>query len=555
MKKILTLLLLAMSVQLFAQNVITGIIVNIPANPDANTANWGSGASVFTISAATTMNNIKLVLGSKILVTIKKGGSRICGSYTSTTAPEANFNTTALNRVWNGQNAVSLLGQDCVLKPGDYELCVQFFGAAMPQRILCEEVCKPFSIKAEDEQTYQAPQLISPADGTVISKTAAKSPVTFRWVPVVPKPKVDVVYKVRIIEIRKGQTATSAMQAGGPIFEKEVINQTQLAGVSLSQLPIAKDSKYGWYVQALSVQAANKAGFSFGENNGTSGPASFMVGENDIDIYIDSLKVECCANSRQLIKLTIRNGEPNTNTILRKLFITAVNGNSGLPYPLDISSSVIPPLPFSFLPSSTSVSQGRKNFTASVPCNLNMNILIIKAYGDRVTGLGTVDDNDLEADTLQCRCTDCDSINLNLPEQGTFTSDSTLWMTTPVSASPGIIKSIKAQLVYFEHKPESDDCVPCNRDSKDWGNFISATLSDTDFNNIAILNYGHEVQWNSTNGTGSNLNGIFKFNISLPPLVKCCKLNIKFCIRYIFEFEDCIVCEKLVCYTHSITTK
>ncbi|MCX6223634.1 MAG: hypothetical protein NTV01_02580 [Bacteroidia bacterium] len=537
MKKILTLLLLAISVQMFAQNVITGINVTIPANPDANTANWGSGASVFTISAATTMNNIKLALGSKILVTIKKGGSRICGSYTSATAPEANFNTTALKRVWNGQNAVALLGQDCVLKPGDYELCVQFFGAAMPPRILCEEVCKPFSIKAEEEQTYQAPQVISPADGTVIGKTAAKSPLTFRWTPVVPKPKADVVYKVRIIEIRKGQTGTSAMQAGAPIFEKEVINQNQLTGISLSQLPIAKDSKYAWYVQAV-----NKEGRPFGGNNGTSGINAFKI-DNNIDIQIDSLHIGCCLNGFQSIYLKVKN---NLSTDVKIMTIGYRKNGTG---PLvDITPLIIPPLPVNI------TGYGVKVFTSSIGCIDGLESLKLLIYAVDPTDPDNYE-NESITDTLSCPCTDCDSINLNIPEQGTFTSDSTLWMHTPGSASPGIIKTIKAQLVYFEYKPESDDCVPCNRDSKDWGNFISATLSDADFNTNAILNWGHEVQWNSTNVTGSNLNGTFNFNISLPPLVKCCSVKIKFCIRYIFEFENCVICEKLVCYSHSITNK
>jgi len=122
MKKILTLLLLAIPVQMFAQNVITGISVTIPAKPDANTANWGTGASVFTINAATSSNFLKQVMESKMLLTIKKGGSKFCGSYTKANAPICNFNT--ITKVWTGRNAVSFLGQDCILPPGDYEVCV-----------------------------------------------------------------------------------------------------------------------------------------------------------------------------------------------------------------------------------------------------------------------------------------------------------------------------------------------------------------------------------------------------------------------------------------------
>ena len=124
MKKVLTLLLLVIAVQLLGQTYpITSIIISLPANPGANTANWGSGTSLFTITANAKAANGRVdgrVTESKILVTIKKGGVKICGSYTGNTAPGSNFN--ALTKVWSGSNAVSLLGQNCVLPAGEYEL-------------------------------------------------------------------------------------------------------------------------------------------------------------------------------------------------------------------------------------------------------------------------------------------------------------------------------------------------------------------------------------------------------------------------------------------------
>src|ERR1035437_6631760 len=122
MKKSLTLLLLVIAFQSFAQNYpITGTNISLSTNPDPNTAIWGSGTSLFTITSTTKAENGRVapqVMESKILVTIKKGGTKTCGSYTSNTAPGSNFNT--LTKVWSGLNAVTLLGQDCVLTPGDY---------------------------------------------------------------------------------------------------------------------------------------------------------------------------------------------------------------------------------------------------------------------------------------------------------------------------------------------------------------------------------------------------------------------------------------------------
>ena len=169
MKKILTLLFLVIAVQVLGQTYpITSITISLPANPDANMANWGSGTSLFTITVNAKAANGRVdgrIQESKILVIIKKGGAKICGSYTGNTAPGSNFNT--LTKVWSGSNAVSLLGQNCTLPPGDYELCVQFFGTGPAGFApLSEEKTRAFSMREVEQQIYQPPQAISPANGT-----------------------------------------------------------------------------------------------------------------------------------------------------------------------------------------------------------------------------------------------------------------------------------------------------------------------------------------------------------------------------------------------------
>ena len=150
------------SVQLHAQTYpITSITISLPANPDANTVNWGDGGSLLTIMASGKTENGQVdghVQESKILVTIKKGGGKVCNPNTINSAPEANFNTP--KKIWSGNNAVSLLGQECILPPGDYELCVQFFGyGAAGLTPFSEEKCKPFSIRGKEQPT---PKVTSP---------------------------------------------------------------------------------------------------------------------------------------------------------------------------------------------------------------------------------------------------------------------------------------------------------------------------------------------------------------------------------------------------------
>jgi hypothetical protein len=59
MTKFMMLLLVMVGMQAAAQtNPITGITISLPSNPDANTANWGSGTSQLNITA-----NAKVVNG------------------------------------------------------------------------------------------------------------------------------------------------------------------------------------------------------------------------------------------------------------------------------------------------------------------------------------------------------------------------------------------------------------------------------------------------------------------------------------------------------------
>lgn len=119
-----------------------------------------------------------------------------------------------------------------------------------------------------------------------------------------------------------------------------------------------------------------------------------------------------------------------------------------------------------------------------------------------------------------------------------------------IATSPlKLIKSIKAELTYFEFTPESDDCFPCNKNSATFGNFDTCTLS-------AIQGVGagtHSMAWIFLPPKNPNtFPGIF--NITLPPSVKCCTGTIRWCIRYIIEFDDCAVCSKTVCYEKKKTT-
>jgi len=286
------------SMQVLAQtNPITSINITLPTNPDANTANWGAGTSLLLITASTppTAGPINAVVSeSTLLLIIKKGGSKVCGSYTSSSALSSGFNTPT--KVWSGNNAVSYLGSGCTLPAGDYELSVQFFGYSNGKiAAISDEKIKPFTIKGNDQQAYQPPQAITPADGTAFTAATITQPITFRWVPVIPKPQAPVNYRLSVWQLMVGQTGVQAIKANQPILTKDVNNITQTVINNLVNGPASPRylNSFVWTVQALDPQ-----GKPIGSNNGTSTPVSFNV-PNPNNNNLRSMSAGCTVSTKQ----------------------------------------------------------------------------------------------------------------------------------------------------------------------------------------------------------------------------------------------------------------
>lgn len=276
MKKYFTLLLLVIAFQGFSQTYpITSITISLPANPDANTANWGGRTSLLTITATTLADNGRIapnVIASKILVTIKKGGVKAYGDYTINSAPASDFNTPT--KIYRGDSAVSFLGKSFVLAPGDYEICVQFYSnGAAGSTPISEEKTKAFSISS-DVPVFQAPQAIAPGNGTLFSETELQKPIIFSWTSVVPKPPDPVNYRFTVWQLMQGQTGEQAMKVNQPLITKDVDNMTQVSINSIVGGPCLPPymCDFIWNVQAL-----NQEGIPIGENNGTGRANTFQI--------------------------------------------------------------------------------------------------------------------------------------------------------------------------------------------------------------------------------------------------------------------------------------
>lgn len=275
MVKFLTIIFSLLTIQAFAQtHPITSINISLPASPSPNTANWGGGTSLLTITATAKMDNGRVVAAaedSKLLLIIKKGGVKVCGSFTSANAATANFNT--ITKVWSGNQAVSFFGQSCTLLPGNYELSVQFFGTKNGAIIpVSDEKTKAFSIPSTGQTVYQAPQNIAPFNAKIFTDAALSAPIVFQWTPVIPAPNTPVKYRLKIWQLLTGQSGTQAMTANQALITKDVNAVTQTVITNLVSPPCLPPYRceFIWTVQAL-----NSDGNPIGGTNGTSAPTTF----------------------------------------------------------------------------------------------------------------------------------------------------------------------------------------------------------------------------------------------------------------------------------------
>ena len=101
----------------------------------------------------------------------------------------------------------------------------------------------------------------------VVSEEDLTKPATFRWTPLVPRPKDPVTYRVRVWQLMQGQSGAQAMKANQPIITKDVDNLTQLTVPKVITGPCRPPylCDFVWNVQAL-----NREGKPIGASNGVS---------------------------------------------------------------------------------------------------------------------------------------------------------------------------------------------------------------------------------------------------------------------------------------------
>lgn len=278
MKNVFFALILLSTMQVQAQQyAVTGITISLPLNPNPKTSTWGVGTSIFSINVSTRPLAGKLdpsLEGSRILVQIKKAGAKVCGSYTASSAPATNF--TSISKMWNGTTAASLLGEECTLSPGNYELCVRIY-AGPTNTFMSEEKCKAFTITSQ-ETFYNKPQNINPANESIFNQSMATAPMLFKWTSVSPNPASVVTYQLKVWKKDVGQTAAQAINVNQPLVTKDVVGTTQTNIINLVEPSCLspQSCEFVWQVQAMGSN-----GVTYGTNNGKSDFTTFKTGSTN----------------------------------------------------------------------------------------------------------------------------------------------------------------------------------------------------------------------------------------------------------------------------------
>ena len=388
-----------------------------------------------------------------------------------------------------------------------------------------EGYSEPYTFKVEETKATECspPRLTSPEEGKKFTKKDMLAPVMFRWAAVVPKSQEPVTYRIKVWQLMQGQNGTQAMRSNKPIAEKDVINITEASVSNLYTGPCKPLylCDFIWQVQALNQEGQPACT----KNEGKSEPYTFKILDDNINTKIDSVKVGCCINGKQSIYVKVGNLH-----LTNQAQVTAIRYRVNGTGPLTTLSPVAPPLPFTINANSSQA------FTGSINCVDSMKTIKFIVETIWPTDPDNIN-NETAWDTLKCPCTACDEKNftLNAPAPGNITiSNNTITFNQPITVTtiPGAtVKTIKAELVYFEMVPENDMCIPCNKDAATYGHFTNGTNS---------------MEWNKPIPQSVNI------NITTPQLTPCCSAVFKWCIRYKIEITDkdgnCFTCNKLVCY-------
>jgi hypothetical protein len=543
MKKLLFILFQLYVMIGFGQSTEVSINISLPTKPSANINEWAKSTPplIIVLQNKNTPNQEKGSKEYKTLVTINSNGSKVCGKYTSKSAPSFDFNTQV--KTWSGDAALGLLGSDCILKPGQYEFCVQIYNL---ENRLVGESCKPFAIADTkvEQINYTSPTLISPQNEAVFTEQETKKPLTFRWTPLVPKPKENVTYRLKVWQLMEGQTKSVAINANQPILTKEVENVTQAVisnWIGPCKFPYL--CEFAWIVEAVNVD---------GKAFASSEPSSFKINASADITIVDFNSV--CSNEFGKYTFALKAENPGNGVFN----VTSINIAGAT------ITSLSPSLPTIINPGSINSVTFTGGFTYS---GLTYPQAVYATINGTQLGNTNLPSSDTEIDSLvACVCHDCDKMVVNLQGvTGNPTSNPNLFNvngSVNISGLPAVY-GIEMQILSYSYIASPSSC----------SNGINSVEQSCVFNKIGTSINGLPVSMmnETVSGLGSSNNGVAKnikflsltplpssipinLNIGLPSPITglakdCCKMTHKVCIKIkvFYDRESCKSCSYTYC--------
>jgi hypothetical protein len=437
------------------------------------------------------------------------------------------------------------------------------------------------TFKVTDEKT-KCPSNLFPENKKEFKTDEVKQAITFRWTPLVPKPQEPVTYRLKVWQLMQGQSGSQAMRTNKPIVTKDVadITEATVSGIYTGPCRPPYLCDYVWSVEAR---------MAAGQTGCTSEPTAFSMAASGANAEFKIDSAICLPKENGLFKYHIwghyknmasssnnillndvlnfpgypANPNPGPGTNLRnniRMKSGTYNGALTMNDILEVSSgtiSNITPLPASIFTPASLAPNSTHNFQFDYSTSTNSPV--------QFTYYGLVDDalkfnanrnSRNEIDSLKypkCPCSACDEVTINVNQQGNITNNGNggLNFTVSVSSSPKKVKRIRAELVYFDMKPEDENCLACNKNDTYFGNFMNASTTNNNF--TGVIQYPHSAQFDALGDINISGGVPLSFTVSIPPMVSCCNAEVNFCIRYVITYDDCTVCNKLVCYNYKIT--
>ena len=140
-----------------------------------------------------------------------------------------------------------------------------------------EGTSEPYTFTMKETGDIKPPVNTLPENNKSFTLDDVKGNITFRWIPLVPRPQQPVTYRLRVWQLMQGQNGTQAMKSNQPIVTKEVNDLTEaiVTGVITGPCKPPYMCDFVWDVQAL-----DKEGHPVGSNEGTSEATIFTVKNN-----------------------------------------------------------------------------------------------------------------------------------------------------------------------------------------------------------------------------------------------------------------------------------